>query len=185
MTDVVETKEVQGGGIMATLEKKIQQATGYPNMLMILRSVSEYTAKIPDTVSMIAGPTAHELAANFLKGHSLCADLCAIAEQYEAKSARNKKTAYAEAFFEAMPKYKTQKERECYAEINAHYLEVADEHDQAVMFRVLIENKRDDLEKAHYFMRKIAEAEKDSPFMGSSKSNGGEPRRFESGRVAI
>lgn len=178
-------KEEQSGGIMVALEKKIQTATGYPNMLLILKSVSEYSSKIPESVSMIAGPTAHELAANFLKGHSLCADLSAIAEQYEAKMARQKKVAYAEAFFEAMPKYKTQKERECYAEMNAQYITVCDEHDQAVMFRVLIENKREDLEKAHYFMRKIAESDKYDPMMPTSGGNPAITRPFESGRVQI
>jgi len=178
-----EVQTIQTGGVMASLEKKIQTATGYPNMLLILKSVSEYTARIPESVSMISGPAAHELAANFLKGQSLCADLVAIAEQYEAKMARAKKVAYSEAFFEAMPKYKTQKERECYAEMSANYLAAGDEHDQAVMFRVLIENKREDLEKAHYFLRKIAENDKMDPFMNSSHPNPTDPRTTESGRM--
>lgn len=173
------------GGVMVLLEKKIQVATGFPNMLLILKTVRDFADRIPDSVSAIQGATAHELAAKFLKGQALCADLVAIAEQYEAKTARSKKAAYSAAFFEAMPKYKTQKERECYAEMHETFIKACDEHDEAVMFKTLIENKREDLVKAHYFMRRIAENDNYDPGADGGGSNKFGDMNSRGGRTAF
>ena len=182
------SEEQKSDSIMAQLEEQIRAATGYPNIRMMMRTISDYVGQIPDTVSTVDGHTARELAARFLKGQSLCADLVAIAEFYEGKMARKQKAAYSEAFIEANDKFKTQKEKESYAEISAAHVEASEEHLRAKMFRLLIENKREDLEKAHYFMRKIAEGDTMAPpdLPSSQNAQGGSmQRRNESGRVGF
>jgi len=182
------SEEQKSDSIMAQLEEQIRIATGYPNIRIMMRTISEYVNQIPDTVSSVDGHTARELAARFLKGQSLCADLVAIAEFYEGKMSRKQKATYSEAFIEASDKYKTQKEKESYAEISPAHIDAAEEHMRAKMFRLLIQNKREDLEKAHYFMRKIAEGDQIAPPDLSSvgNSSGGlVTRRNENGRVTF
>jgi hypothetical protein len=182
------SEEQKADSIMAQLEEQIRLATGYPNIRIMMRTISDYVGQIPDTVATVDGHTARELAARFLKGQSLCADLVAIAEFYEGKMARKQKAAYSEAFIDASDKFKTQKEKESYAEISAAHVEAAEEYMRAKMFRLLIENKREDLEKAHYFMRKIAEgdtmAPPDLPSVGNTAGTQ-VARRNENGRVTF
>lgn len=182
------SEDTKSESIMAQLEEQIRLATGYPNIRLMMRTISDYVGQIPDTVATVDGHTARELAARFLKGQSLCADLVAIAEFYEAKMVRKQKTAYSEAFIEAADKFKTQKEKEAYAEISKAHVDASEEAMRAKMFRLLIENKREDLEKAHYFMRKIAEGDSIAPpDLPSATNTDGSPvaRRLDSGRVSF
>lgn len=166
---------------LVDLETKIQRETGFPNVVNLIRLVRQYSEQIPETVSFLDRSTAAEYAAKFLKGQQVSSDLHAIAEQYAAKMERQCKKAKAIAYFEAAEKnHKTAKDKESYAELSDLYQEACADEEEALMFKRIVENQRDALSKAHYFMRNIADNE---PIAGAAGVGIGDMDR-KSGRTS-
>mgnify|MGYP003509467412 CR=1 FL=1 len=162
MTDSLEAPDNQ----IMTIEMKIQKETGFPNVVNLIKLVKKYSDQIPETVSFLDRSTASEFAAKFLKGQQVSSDLHAIAEKYAAKMTRPRKQAWAIAYFKESEKnLKTQKDKEAYVELSDSYRAACEDEEMSVMFKRMIENQRDALSKAHYFMRNIADNE---PIKGSA-----------------
>ena len=142
-----------------TIELKIQRATGFPNIVSLIRLVKQYSDMIPDSTSFLDAHTANELAAKFLKAQQVSSDLHAVAVQYEARCERQRKKAWAIAFFAAAKECKTQKEKEAFVELDENYQAFCEEEEVSSMFKRMIENQRDALKQAHYFLRNIADKE--------------------------
>lgn len=148
--------------MLVALDESIAKETGYRNARLVLKNIAKIARKMPDSVASIDGNTARELAALFLKGVELCGELVSIATLYEDKTNENKRRARSYAML-IVAKEKgfggTVKEKEAYADIDPDALRAGDEHARAKMFRMLVENKREDLNKAHYLMRRLSEGE--------------------------
>lgn len=161
MEDNIKEAEAEGDLALAHLEDSVAKMTGHRNILMKMKNVADIASKIPDSSSSISSLVAQELATLFLKGMEMCGDLVSVATHYESMMIQEKKKARAEAILirAAEKNIKTAKEREIYADMDEVYLKAEVEAINAHMFLVLIENKRDDLKSAHYYMRKIAEGD--------------------------
>lgn len=145
------------------IEKDIKDNIGFHNASLVVREISRISRQMPDSVIAIPASRAKELAGSFLKGLDLCGELAAIASAYEAKMQVLKNAEHATAMLIRSQAYncKTAKEKEAYADSDADFLKASEKHIKAKMFRTIIENKREDFEKAHYLMRRLAEEDRE------------------------
>jgi hypothetical protein len=153
------TDQIQATDALLDIEKRIRTDVGFPNTAMIVGQIAGAAAEIPDSVSHINPSRARELAGKFLKALDLCGELVAVAAAYESKMHVKQKAAHSEAFLTRAGVYKTAKEKEAYAFMDPAYLSQQERYIEATMFRTLIENKREDLGKAYYLMRRISEGD--------------------------
>ena len=149
------------GSALVALEKDIREQIGFTNAALVVGEIAKVSAQIPSSVTHLPSSRARELAGVFLKGMDMCGELCAIATAYEMKMDLLKKKEHAEAMVIRSNKFgcKTVKEKEAYADIDEGYIQAAEKYIRAKMFRTIVDNKREDFEKAHYLMRKVADSE--------------------------
>ena len=144
---------------LTLLEHLIREQLGLPVTNLVMGLIIEIHNELPNNVSDINPSYAQYLAGRFLKGMDLCADLFAIAVACEIKKEVLKKKEHGVALLSRSKSLglKTAKEKEAYANTDSEYLEACDVFADAKAFRVLVEMRRRDFEKAHYLMRKISE----------------------------
>lgn len=147
--------------MLTTIEQNINRSLGISHTGALVRKVSEATSQIPSSINNLNSSRARELSGIFLEGLDKCGELVAMATGYEMEMQRISKKMHAEAFLIRAPQFgcKTSKDKEMYADNDDLYNAALSRYSQAKMFRILIENKREDLNKAHYLMRKVAEGD--------------------------
>jgi hypothetical protein len=141
------------------LEFMVREQLGLPVSNLVMDLLLEIHKEIPTNVNNINASYAQYLAGRFLKGMDLCADLYSIAVAYELKKETLKKREHGIALLNRARDQglKTAKEKEAFANTDEVYLEACEVFADAKAFRVLVEMRRRDFEKAHYLMRKISE----------------------------
>lgn len=141
------------------LEHMIREQLKLPVSNLVIDQIVEIHKEIPSNVSNLNPSYAQYLSGRFLKGMDLCADLYAMAVAYELKKESLKKREHGAALLRRAKEHgaKTAKDKESYANLDEAYLEAADIFADAKSFRILVEMRRKDFEKAHYLMRRISE----------------------------
>lgn len=144
---------------LSLLEHMVREQLGLPVSNLVVDQIVEIHKDIPTNVSNLNPSYAQYLSGRFLKGMDLCADLYAIAVACELKKETLKKKEHGSALLKRAKEHgaKTAKDKEAYANLDESYLEAADEFADAKSFRLLVEMRRKDFEKAHYLMRKVSE----------------------------
>lgn len=148
----------------SVLEFLIRDQINLPVSHSVLDVVLEISKELPDNVNNLPPAYAQHLAGRFLKGMDMCGELYSLAIAYEIKKDVNRKKEHGMAllFRSRDNNLKTAKEKEAYADVDAMYLESCDRYAEAKAFRIRVEKLREDFEKAHYLMRKVSEADRDS-----------------------
>jgi len=144
---------------LSLLEYMIRKQLDLPVNNLVIDLIVEIHKELPTNVNDINPSYAQYLAGRFLKGMDLCADLYAIAIACELKKEVLKKKEHGNALLNKSKNHalKTAKEKEAFANTDEEYLDACDVFADAKSFRILVEMRRKDLEKAHYLMRKISE----------------------------
>lgn len=141
------------------LEHMIREQLGLPVSNLVIDQIIDIHKEIPNNVNNINPSYAQYLAGRFLKGMDLCAELYAIAISCELKKEVLKKKEHGDALLNRSKNLgiKTAKEKEAFANTDKDYLAACDVFADAKAFRILVEMRRKDFEKAHYLMRKVSE----------------------------
>lgn len=155
------TRNLPDGG--TSVEYLAREYLGLPINNSIAKEVSEIAQLFPDNPNSLSPSYAQFLAARFLKGMDLCAELCAIAIGYETKLDIQKRREHGLALIDRSKNkgLKSVKEKEAYAFTDEQYISIAEKHADAKLFRIYVESKRKDFERAHYQMRKLADRDSD------------------------
>lgn len=147
-----------------TVEHMVREFLGLSVSRNITSEINEIAELFPENPNSISSSNAQFLAARFLKGMDLCAELSALAASYETKLEIQKRKAHGEALIIRSKNkgFKTAKEKEAYAYTDEEYVSIAEKHADAKVFRLYIDSKRKDFERAHYQMRKLADRDLES-----------------------
>lgn len=168
MTDV----QIDGGG---SIEIAVRVANNLPTTNLLLPHLLEISRSMPDNVNGLEANEAAELANKFLKGMDICAELYSLAISYELKTEAAKKQEFSKAMLvrAAEAGFKSAIDRKEYANGDEQCLEMSRRHIEAVMFRTLIEEKKQVFSKAHHLMKNIlTREEQNSGEMYSAGGNG-------------
>lgn len=154
-------RNLPNGGL--SVEYLAKEYLGLPISNAIASEISEIAQLFPENPNSITPSYAQFLAARFLKGMDLCAELYAVAIGYETKLEIQKRREHGLAIISRSKNkgFKSVKEKEAYAFTDEEYIAVAEKHAEAKLFRTYIESKRKDFERAHYQMRKLADRDSD------------------------
>lgn len=144
---------------LEALEIMIRNSSGLPTQNLVMSEIIAISNEIPDNVNQLTALQAEHLAGRFLKGFELCGDLYAMAIGHEIKMESLKKKEFGTALLvrSKAQGHKTAADKTAYAQMDDTYLAAEQKYNEAKMFRVMVSQKHQTFEKAHYHMRKLAD----------------------------
>lgn len=147
------------------LERTIRETHQLQVNNLSIDRVLEISREIPENVTDINAAYAEHLAGRFLKGMDMCADLYALAVSYELRMEALRKAAFSKAMLvDAMEAgMATAKDREQFAYSNDAYLQANERCIEAKVFKIMLEEKKQVLSKAHHLMKNIVNNDANHP----------------------
>jgi hypothetical protein len=151
------------------LEIVVRQNAGLPTNNLVISKIIEISREMPENVNQIMPAQADYLAGRFLIGIDLCGELAGLALANLLKAEMLKKKEYSIAYHvrSAEQGCRTGKDKEQYPYRDEQYLQAELKYIEASMFKKMVEEKHNILEKAHYHMRKIADKDPDAGYKQS------------------
>ena len=143
------------------LEIRVRTQAGFSASTLVMQEIVDVSNEIPQDINALSSAMAQHLASRFLHALNLCGDLMAISHRYEMRMETKSKEEYSRACLirAAEAGYTKIGDKKVYADMDSLYLEAKDASEDAKSFRIMVVNKHKALEKAHYHMRKIGEAD--------------------------